>query len=211
MSFLHIFDMDGTLLDSMHLWRDIDHRYLAMHHIAYTDEQLDVIKNMTNRECADYFIKTFHINKAPEVMMAEWAVMAKDSYEYELQLKPFAADYLKLIHQRHDRMILATSCDVKFASAALKRLKVLHYFERIITTHELGIGKDKPAFFTQCAELMNAEPNMCIVYEDLNTAICSAAAAGMQTIGVYDASSHDDRHLLKENAARFIKSFKELL
>lgn len=211
MSSLHIFDMDGTLLDSMHLWRDIDLRYLAMHDVSFDETQLDVVKNMTNRECADYFIREFHIPKTPQQIMAEWAAMAKESYENELELKPYAADYLKLIHQRNERMIVATSCDVNFARAALSRLQVLDYFERIITTSELGIGKDNPDFFMQCASMMAVKASDCIVYDDLNTAICSAASIGMKTIGVYDASSHADQHLLIKNATHVIHSFKELL
>lgn len=210
MSFLHIFDMDGTLLDSMHLWRDIDHQYLKQHGVTYNDEQLDVIKNMTNRECADYFIHTFHIQKDPEQIMQEWAAMAKSSYENELPLKPYAAEYLKCISKRQEKMILATSCDRNFAAAAMKRLNVLHYFEAIITTTELGVGKDDPAFFSQCAAFLNVEPQHCIVYDDLNTAICCAASLGMKTIGVYDASSHDDQPKIKANADLMITSFSEL-
>lgn len=211
MSFLHIFDMDGTLLDSMHLWRDIDHLYLKRHGVEYNDEQLDVIKNMTNRECADYFIHTFHIEKEPEIIMQEWAEMAKTSYEDELQLKPYVAEYLKHISDTQEKMILATSCDRNFASAAMKRLNVLHYFEQIITTNEIGLGKDDPAFYKACAKLMNVEAHECIVYDDLNSALCSAASLGMKTIGVYDASSHHDQQKIKANADLMITSFSELL
>lgn len=211
MSFLHIFDMDGTLLDSMHLWRDIDHLYLKQHGVDYNDEQLDVIKNMTNRECADYFIHTFHIDKTREQIVQEWAVMAKASYEKELQLKPYAAEYLRFINERQEKMILATSCDRSFAMAAMKRLNVLHYFDSIITTSELGIGKDDPTFYKACAKLLDADFHECIVYDDLNTAICSAASLGMKTIGVYDASSHNDQHKIKANADLMINSFDELL
>lgn len=211
MSFLHIFDMDGTLLDSMHLWRDIDHQYLKQHGVDYNDRQLDVIKNMTNRECADYFIHTFHIDRTPEFIMQEWAAMAKASYENELQLKPYAAEYLKCIAERQEKMLLATSCERSFAVAAMKRLNVLHYFDSIITTSELGIGKDDPAFYKACASLLDTDFHECIVYDDLNTAICSAASLGMKTIGVYDASSHNDQHKIKANADLMITSFRELL
>ncbi len=208
---LHIFDMDGTLLDSMNMWREIDIEYLARHGIEYNETQLHAIKHMTIKECAAYFIHTFQIEKTPETMIAEWLAMARESYEHTLPLKPKAYEYVHRLHLNNEKIMLATSCDRAFAIAAMKRHGLYDWLETIVTTNELGINKGNSLFYETIAMKQGIDPKDCIVYDDLASALKSAKAAGMQTVGVYDPCNEHEKELLSQTADRLIESFAELL
>lgn len=204
-----IFDLDGTLLESMQVWVEIDRLYMEIHNIEYKEEYTQIIKTLTFEESAQFFIDEFHLEMKKEDIMAEWRTMAADAYFDHIPLKPYVRECLDIL-KNHVPMVIATSCETHFANAALARLGVLDYFEIILSTKDLGVSKELPDIFQISAKLMGMKAEDCLVFEDVHTAIKSASDAGFDVCGVYDDSSKNDEKRNREISYVYIKSFKEL-
>lgn len=205
-----IFDLDGTLLDSLGLWLEIDKKYMAQYGIEYKKEYSDEIKKLTFHECATYFRETLGINRAPEEMIQDWKDMSFEAYKNELQLKPGALDFVKECH-RYGRCILATSCEIQSAKAVCERTGLMNYIDEIVTTNELGVNKENPLIYLECAKRLHCEAKNCYVFEDVLSASQCAKNANFHVIGVYDSMWEHDRNKMIEICDRYILSFRELL
>lgn len=206
-----IFDLDGTLLDSMHIWQDVDRKYLMRYGIHFDSSFSEKIKNMTFDESAKYFINTFHIPKSEEEIKADWNEMVEIEYRDNIMMKEYALEFIMLLHKNRIPMCIATSCNKKHAIMALKRLGVYDYFDFILTCSEVGKSKQYPDIYLECARKMNVDIIKCVVFEDLYMALKSAKQAGCITIGVNDTLSAHEKDLLCMYSNQYIHSFKELL
>lgn len=205
-----IFDLDGTLLDSIGMWLKIDMDYMAMHGIEYKKEYSDVIKTLTFDECAYYFRDVLGVNKGVDQIKHDWKAMSQAAYIHELELKPYAFDYVKQCAQE-GKCIIATSCQKELALACLKRCGLIDYLEDIITTEEIGKSKENPDIYYLCAEKIGLEPEECTVYEDVLEAASSAYHAGFNVIAVYDKMWEKDEQKLREVSHKYIISFEEMM
>lgn len=206
----HIFDLDGTILDSIGLWREIDIRYMKQHGIEYRREYSDIIKTLTFDECATYFKHVLGVPLSEEEIKQDWLDMSYDAYANTLQLKPYALEYVQKC-AKNGSCILATSCQKKSALAALKRLNLLDYFENIVTTEDVGKNKEYPDIYLECAKQLDLKPKECLVYEDILSALKCAGNAGFHVVGVYDEMWENDKQEMQLFADKYIASFKELL
>ena len=205
-----IFDLDGTLLDSIGLWLDIDIRYMQTHGIEYKREYSDIIKTLTFDECAHYFRTVLGVDRSEDEIKQDWREMSYDAYAHTLSLKPFAKEFVQQC-AKQGRCIIATSCQKECALQALKRLDLLDYFENIVTTLDVGKNKEFPDVYLECAQQLNLQPQECIVFEDVVSAAKTARQAGFQIAGVYDKMWEEDQEEMKQYVDCFIYSFEELL
>lgn len=205
-----IFDLDGTLLDSLGLWLDIDKKYMAKHGIEYKREYSDEIKKLTFDECAVYFRDVLGVNRQIDEIQQDWQDMSLYAYQNDLKLKPYAYEFVKQC-AKQGKCIIATSCHKKSATAALKRNGLLDFIEEIVTTNETGINKENPHIYEMCAEKLGCQIKDCTVFEDVIGAAKSAASVGFNVVGVYDEMWSNDFEELKKTCSRTIHSFEELL
>lgn len=205
-----IFDLDGTLLDSLGLWQDIDKKYMAMHDIEYKRAYTDEIKRLTYIECAYYFKNVLGIKKEVEEIQKDWREMSHAAYQNELPLKPFAFEFVREC-AKEGKCIVATSCFKESAVAALKRTGLFGYMEDIITTDEVGFNKENPKIYEICAEKLGLKPEECYVFEDVYGAALCASKAHFKVIGIMDDMWMKDRDEMKKICLRTIDSFKELM
>ncbi|MGN1344344.1 MAG: HAD family hydrolase [Traorella sp.] len=205
-----IFDLDGTLLDSLGLWLEIDKKYMATYNIEYKKEYSDDIKKLSFKECATYFRETLGINRSEKEMIQDWKEMSYEAYKNELTLKPYAYEFVRKVHQ-YGPCILATSCEINSCLAALDRLGLSSYFDAIVTTDELKVNKENPLIYLECAKRIKCEIDDCYVFEDVLSACKSAFRAHFHVIGVYDEMWLDDKEEMMKVCDRYIYSFKELL
>lgn len=206
-----IFDLDGTLLDSMSLWQEVDRKYLARFGIAFDPSFSEDIKTMTFNESAKYFIKKFNIQKSEEEIKADWNEMVEIEYRDNIQCKEGVIAFLNDLKSKNIKMCIATSCNKKHAEMALKRLKIEDYFDFIYTSNEAGKNKEHPTIFEHCAIKMNLDKTQCMVVEDLYMALKVAHDANFKTLAIYDDLHQHEINKIKEIADEFIYSFKELL
>ena len=205
-----IFDLDGTLLDSLGLWLDIDKKYMAMHGIEYKREYTDAIKRLTYVECSYYFKDVLGVNKQAEQIQQDWKDMSHAAYQNELPLKPYAYEFVQrcaLI----GKCIIATSCHKESAVAALKRTGLYDFMEDVITTNEVGYNKENPKIYELCAERLGLLPEECVVFEDVASAALSAHKAHFHVVGILDDMWSHDQDEMKRICEKTIHSFQELL
>lgn len=206
-----IFDMDGTLIDSMWVWEKIDIEYLASKGFDVPPDLRNIIEPMTFIECASYFKKAFNIAGSVEDIMQDWNDMAYEKYSSEVKLKPTAFELLKLLKAQNIKIGLATSNYMPLIEAVLKHNNVFDYFDCITTTDEVDRGKNYPDIYLYAAEKLDAKPSECVVFEDILAAVMGAKAAEMKVIAVYDSYSKHQKKDLQKIADKYIMNFDEII
>ena len=200
-----IFDLDGTLLDSMWIWADIDKRFLSKRGIEVPPDYMAVVGAMEYRQTAEYTIARFGLKEKPEDLMQEWSDMAVSAYATELKLKPKAKEIIAVLKARGIKLAVATSATPEMCLPALKSNGVERFFDAVVTTQEIGKGKAHPDVYIAAAKRLGVAPSACAVYEDALRAIKTAKNAGFYTIGVYDKFSRADEREIKAIADDFIE------
>ena len=188
-----IFDLDGTLLDSMRVWDDIDVAFLKKRGLEVPPDYQEAITPLGFLEAARYTIRRFGFPETPEELIQEWHQMAVDAYTYEVELKDGAAEYLRYLKEKGIRMAVATSSNA------------------FVTVSEVKRGKGFPDIYEKAAEKLSLPPETCVVYEDILAGIRGAKMGGFAAVGVYDRSGEGNRAKMEQEADRYVTSFKELM
>ncbi len=206
-----IFDLDGTLIDSMSVWEDIDIRWLTAYGITPTKELLNRFKSMDYDEAAAFTNHVLHIDETPDMLKAMWTDMVYDAYAHNIQLKDGAAELLSSLKAKNKRLLLATSCEERCCRAVLSHTDIARYFEKIFYTQAIGQSKAHPALYEKCAAYAKVDKKSCVVLDDIYSALIGAHKAGMAFIGVYDAVSAANWPIMQRDAQACITTLKELL
>ncbi len=205
-----IFDLDGTLLDSMWVWGRIDKEFLGERGFEVPPDYQRVIAGLGFRETAEYTIKRFCLEERPEDIIEEWNRMAQKMYHEEVGIKPGVRETLKYLKEQGIHLGVATASYGSLFKECLIRNGVHDFFEAFTETKEVERGKGFPDVYIKAAEKIGCIPEECIVFEDVHTAIRAAQAGGFYTIGVYDAKSGDSWEEIKRDSDLAIRGFKEL-
>ena len=206
-----IFDLDGTILDSLWIWEEIDRRFLAKRGIAMPEDYVDAVNRMEFSQAAEYTIARFGLPDALESLMSEWTAMTRDAYAHEIALKPGVKAYLESLSSRGVRLGIATSSTPELFAPALENNGILRLFSAIATTSEVPHGKDRPDVYLLAAERLGMVPSECIVFEDTLPGIRSASSAGFITAGVRDRFSENDAQAIKALSDFWIDTFESAL
>ena len=206
-----IFDMDGTLLESMGVWKDITTQFLNRRSIELTDADVRKFRDMTLEESLPLIVKMHNLTDTVEDVFAEFSALAADAYMNSIPMKPFAKEYIEKLHAAGVKIAIATSGYDKLCRGALTRLGVMDKIDAVALSSEVGVNKSNPDVYLLAARRLGAEPKDCMVFEDILIGIQGAKKAGMQTTAVADFSNADEWEQLKNAADRSIESWKELL
>ncbi|MCH5273382.1 MAG: HAD family phosphatase [Lachnospiraceae bacterium] len=206
-----IFDLDGTVVDSMWMWEAIDIEYLGRFGIALPPDLQKKISGMSFSETAVYFKREFSIPDSLEKIKADWNRMAMDKYRDEVTLKPGVFDFLIKLKERGIKTGIATSNSRELAMAVLESRGLLPYFDEIHMSCEVEHGKPAPDIYLFVAECLKTAPEDCLVFEDITEGILAAKAAGMAVCGVEDTFSENYREEKKELADYYIESYDEIV
>lgn len=206
-----IFDLDGTLIDSMGIWAQIDKEYLSKFGYDVPDNLQEEITHLTLTETAIYFKNNFNIDSSIEDIISTWHEMAFYHYSNTIKLKDSVVEYLNLLKQKGLKIALATSNSIPLLEATLKKNNIYHFFDSITTTEEVKKSKDNPDIYLLSAKKLNVDPNNCLVFEDIVQAVKGAKLAGMKVFAIYDKASENQKEALINIADKYILSFNELL
>ena len=205
-----IFDLDGTLVDSMWIWHDIDVEYLGKYDIPIPDRLQTDIEGMSFDEVAVYFKERFAIPDTPEQIKDSWNAMAWDKYEREVLLKPGVKAFLDACRSRGIKLGIATSKSRKLLDNISQVHGLTDYFACTLTGCEITKGKPAPDIYLAVAEKLGVRPERCLVFEDIIPGIMAGKNAGMKICAVEDTYSADIRAQKQYLADYYISDYTEI-
>ncbi|SKB70527.1 haloacid dehalogenase superfamily, subfamily IA, variant 3 with third motif having DD or ED [Lachnospiraceae bacterium] len=206
-----LFDMDGSLVDSMWMWKQIDIDFLEERGLDYSPDFHQEIEGMSYAETVSYFKKKFKPEESEEELAAILNHMASDKYEFEVKWKPGALDFLKCCAEHNIPCGIATSNSKELVEACNRNLNLRKWIRSIRTADEVQKSKPFPDIYLKVAEDLNVDPAKCLVFEDVIPGIMAGKNAGMKVIAVQDDYSKDVENEKREAADGFISDYRELL
>lgn len=206
-----IFDMDGSLIDSMWIWPEVDKEYVQKYHLTLPEDFHKAIEGKSYTETAAYFVDMFpSLHKTVEEVQAEWTNMTMELYKTKVCLKPGAREFLNKMQEQNVLLGIATSNGRTLAETALKALKIESYFASVRTACEVASGKPSPDVYLKVAEDLQMKPENCLVFEDIPNGIRAGKNAGMEVCAVDDAFSRPLTEEKKRLADYFIRDYFEI-
>lgn len=202
-----IFDLDGSLVDSMWMWREIDIEYLGKFGIPLPEDLQSNIEGMSFSETADYFKEHFSIPDPIEKIKADWNRMAWDKYMNEVPLKPGIPEFLAGCKERGIKLGIATSNSRELVENIAAVHSLRDYFSCIMTGCDVAHGKPSPDIYLAVAEELNVDCSRCLVFEDIVPGIRAGKSAGMKVCAVEDEYSVSDRETKRELADYYIEDY----
>ena len=195
-----IFDLDGTLADSMHVWDHVCRDWLAGRGIQAAASLEREIAVMTLSQSAEYVIRTFGIGLTPAGVMKEWETMVLRQYARTVALKKGMEPSVRKLTEQGLKLGIATACFPAACEALLARHRIRDCFSAIVYADELNRDKTFPDIYLACARRLGVEPAGCVVFEDFPAASRGVRAAGMGLAAVYDGSFAPRWDAFKEEA-----------
>lgn len=205
------FDMDGTIVDSMWMWKKIDIEFLGKHNIELPDNLQREIEGMSFSETTVYFKERFSLKESLEEIKKIWNNMAIDKYKNEVRLKKGVMPVLELLRDKGYKTGIATSNSMELALACLEANGIKKYFDAIVTGCDVGAGKPAPDIYLKNAEICNVLPKESLVFEDVVQGIEAGHNAGMRVCAVFDEYSvyiDEEKH---RKADYYINDFNEVI
>ena len=182
-----IFDVDGTLLDSMFIWDTIGEAYLRSIGYQPKENLNETFKNMSLHQAARYYQTEYGVTRSIDEIMDGVNAMLERYYRFEVPLKPGVAELLERLQQDGVKLCIATATDRHLVEAALDRCGVLSCFGEIFTCDEVGHGKDEPDIFEAALRFLGTRREETLVFDDALYAVRTAKEAGFPVAAVYDS------------------------
>lgn len=202
-----IFDLDGSLVDSMWIWRDIDIEYLGRFGISLPENLQSEIEGKSFSETAHFFKEYFQLPVSIEAIKEDWNRMAWDKYSHQVPLKEGVNEFLELCRSKNIKLGIATSNSRELVENVASVHGLEDYFSCILTGCDVEKGKPAPDIYLAVAKQLQVKPARCLVFEDVIPGIQAGKAAGMKVCAVADEYSAHQLEEKKALANYFIESF----
>ncbi len=205
-----IFDLDGTILDSMFIWNDIGYKFLANKNIqAPPGADKEFIK-MSLKEAAEYYIAHFDNTATIESIINDINLLVEGFYFNEVILKDGVKEFIEKLHSKGVKMCIATATDRYMVEKALERNGLRRYFSEIYTCNGVGAGKNKPLIYDISLEHLGTPKDKTVIFEDALYAIKTAHKAGYKIVGIKDVSEPEDPEIVKSYCDIYINDYSEI-
>ena len=206
-----LFDLDGTLVDSMWMWPQIDVEFLGRFGHDCPRDLERAVEGMSFSETAAYFKERFSLPMTLEEIKECWSQMAMDKYRTQVPLKPGALEFLRHCREQGIAAGIATSNGRPIVDAVIEALQIGEYFQEVATACEVARGKPEPDIYLEVARRLQVAPEDCLVFEDIPAGILAGKRAGMTVLAVEDDFSRELSGEKKALADGYICDYSELL
>lgn len=206
-----LFDLDGSLVDSMGIWKEIDIAYLGRYNILLPEGLQGEIEGMSFSETACYFKEKFRIPEDVEQIKKDWNEMAWDKYTHHVPLKDGAMEFVEYCRENGIRLGIATSNSRLLVENVMSVHGILDYFDTIVTACDVEKGKPAPDVYLEAARRCKAIPERCLVFEDIVPGILAGKAAGMKVCAVADEYSRHQEQEKRRLSDYFITDYMDIM
>ncbi len=203
-----IFDLDGTLLDSLDIWETVAQDYLRELGFEPREDINEMFKAFSLYQAACYYRETYGIQLSTEELMAGINRRVEEFYFHTVPAKEGIKEFLEELSGKGVRMCVATATDRYQAEAALERCGIAGYFSEIFTCTEVGSGKDEPLIYRAALAHLGTAKEETAVFEDALHAIKTAKQDGFPTVGIYDRH-HREQDEIRRLADVYVKDFSD--
>ena len=204
-----IFDVDGTILDSMPMWCSVSSRFLEKNGVT-PEEGIDrQMVSRTLEESAAIFSETYGIPGTVSEIVAGMIDMVREDYKYHLTCKPGVQKVIQELSEKRIPLYIATATDREMIIAALSRLDLLQYFQGIITCGELGVPKTQPDIYIYAAKKLGTKPEETLVFEDVAHAVRAASQANFPVVAIYDDNSAAEKEAMKAMSTLYLETYSD--
>lgn len=206
-----IFDMDGTVLDSMGAWRNLNSAFVRSRGIEPTPEQEADMYGMSGSMVISYFKEQFGIDSDFETLCEEACGQMEPIYDGGVPFKPGAQAYLERLRAQGVTCVLATATPARLALIGLNRAHATRYFDYIYSTDMFAQGKNDPAFFDDLCGRIGADKSVCVMFEDAVYAMRGARKANLLgVVGITDSTNVSERDAIRAVCDVLIDSYDEI-
>ena len=206
-----LFDLDGTLLDSLGVWAEIDRAFLNARGHEVPPDYTQNIRGLSFRQTAEYTKQRFQLGESVESIMEIWHLMCERAYVGEVCLKSGAKAYLQKLKREGALLGVVTTLTPRLYEPALRRNGVLELFDVFATTDETGLDKNSGEVYRLAAQRLGLNSGQCTVYEDLSQGLAGAKKCGMRTVLVYDPHNADTFEQSRLLADEIIMDYRECI
>ena len=194
-----IFDMDGTLVDSLGtwevMWRQVGEKFLNVKDFKPAEEIDKRVRTMIFYDAMAYFIGCYHLSCSTEELVAFTQRNIEDFYRYQAKTKSGAVALLEELRAKGIPLCLASATEMRYVRIALQSLDLAKYFCAVLSCADLGVGKDRPDVYLLAAKQLKLNaPDVC-VFEDSFVALETSKRAGFQTVGIFDRYNFEQERL----------------
>lgn len=205
-----IFDLDGTLLDSMPVWDTLGNDYLLSRGICARENLSETFRQMTLEEAAQYYRQKYQLKDSIEEIVRGVNKLVDEFYLYKARLKPGAEKLLTKLKEKGVKICLTTASDRFLAESALRRNGVLSFFSELFTCSQVGKGKENPRIYRHALYYLNTEKDSTWVFEDAFHAVRTAKKDGFPVVGVYDPSEENNQQAIRELSDIYLRELTEM-
>ena len=196
-----IFDMDGTLIDSLMLWDVIwdcfGKKYLDGQKFCPTPEDVKAVRTMTLSDAMKYLYSIYKIGNDGDDLLQTAVSIIGDFYANEVKLKKGVAEFLEYCNEKGIKMCIASATDKKLVEVAIRHCGIEKYFVKLFSCAEIGKGKDQPDIYLMAMDFLGTSKEETCVFEDSHVAIMTAHKAGLKTVGIYDRFNYGQEEMQK--------------
>ncbi|HNX00889.1 MAG TPA: HAD family phosphatase [Candidatus Cloacimonadota bacterium] len=206
-----IFDLDGTLIDSMGIWEDVDRVFLGRRNIAVPPDLFDDVSAGNNFQgLAQHFKDRFQLSESIDEIMKEWTEQVVEFYVHHIPIKDGVRELLAFLAKNSIPMAIGTSNSVFLTESVLNRHGLMPYFQYIVTGADVECGKPFPDIYLKTAQLLQVKPELCLVIEDSLQGVQAGKAAGMSVVAISDEFSRKEEDKIREESDYFFDNFQQI-
>lgn len=206
-----IFDLDGTLLDSMTTWPPAMIKIMDDAGLEYPDDVVNIMTPIGFNGCADYFISLGHPEKNPERLTDIMYDYLVDDYSNRVMIKPYVKEMLEKLRDDGIKIYALTASPHRTVDPCLAHNGIAHFFEEVMSTDDLMMKKSDPEIYKEVARRLGVRPDEIEFYDDNNVALRTAKSVGFRVIGVYDSVTEQYREEIESFADGYVECFSEMI